>query len=88
MHLFIYIYIYIYALDPQTGNIFVLISSVDVQRSNAFIRVQKGPWMTRQTDIKSQKARRRTDGQTYGHILLTIKGFESMACSRMHCAQL
>ena len=77
-----------YSLDPQTGNIFVLISSVDVQLSNAFIRVQKGTWMTSQTDIKSQKARRQTDGQTYGHILLTLRVFEPMACGHMSSAQL
>ena len=44
---------YIATLDPQTGNVFVLISSVGVQCRDAFIRFQKFPWMNRQTDIKS-----------------------------------
>ena len=44
-------------VDPQTGNLFVLISSVGVQHRDELIQVQKGPWTTRQTDIKSQKAR-------------------------------
>ena len=56
-------------LDPQTRNVFVLISSVVFQRRNTFIRFQKGPRMTRQTDIKPQKSRGlmygQTDVQTY-----------------------
>ena len=43
-------------MDPQTGDIFVLISSEGVQHRNAFIRVQKGPRKNIQTDIKSQNS--------------------------------
>ena len=56
-------------MDPQTGNLFVLIYGVGVQPCDVFIRVQKFPRTTRQTDIKSQKAcvqpGGRTDGRTY-----------------------
>ena len=43
------------ALDPQTGNIFVLISSVGVQHCDAFIRFQKFPRMTSQTHTKKKR---------------------------------
>ena len=75
-------------LDPQTGNVFVLISSVGVQYHNAFIWVQKIQWATRQTDIKSQTARRQPDGWTYGHIILPLRVFETIACIRMRCEKL
>ena len=51
-------------LDSKTGNLFLRIFSVGVQCHNVFLRVQKGPWVTRQADIKSQKARRRPYGWT------------------------
>ena len=38
-------------LDPQTGNVFVLISSVGVQRRDKFIQYQKDPRTSRQTGI-------------------------------------
>ena len=53
-------------LDPQTGNVFVFISSVGFHRRDAFIRYQKGLRATKQTDIKSQKARKRLNGRTDG----------------------
>ena len=52
-------------MHRDTGNVFVLISSVGVQRHDAIIQVPKGPRTTRQTDIKLQKARGGPDGQTY-----------------------
>ena len=51
-------------LDPQTGNVFVLISSVGVQCHDAFFLVQKGPRTNSQTDIKSQKACGQPDRRT------------------------
>ena len=50
---------------PQTGNLFVLISSVEFQRGDAFTWFQKFLGMTRQTDIKSQNACGLSDGRTY-----------------------
>ena len=41
-------------LGPQTGNVFLLISSVRFQHRDAFILVQKGLWKTIQRDIKSK----------------------------------
>ena len=70
MHICICIYICILTLDPQNLE-FVLTSSVEVQRRRAFIRGQKGPRMTRQTDIKSQKAHGELDGRTDGRTYYT-----------------
>ena len=75
-------------LYPYIGNLFVSIFSVCVQRYDAFIRVQKGPQTTRQVDIKSQEAHRKTDKHTYIHIILSLRVFEPMVCSHMRCAQL
>ena len=75
-------------LDPQTENVFVLISSVGLQRRDAFIRVQKGPRTTRKTDIKSQKSHGQLDEHTDGNIILPLRGFEPMACGLILCAQL
>ena len=75
-------------LDPQTGNVFVLISSVDVQHCDAFIRFQKGPQIIRQTNIKSQKDRGRTDIHTDGNIILSLMVFEPMYCGCMCCTKL
>ena len=53
-------------MDPQTGNLFVLIYGVGVQPCDVFIRVQKFPRTTRQTDIKSKiPTYNWVNGQTY-----------------------
>ena len=59
-----------------------------VQHCDAFIRAQKGPRTTRQTDIKSQNARRGPNGRKDGHIILSLRGFEPLACGRMRCAHI
>ena len=57
---------FIAMLDHQTGNVFVLISSMGVQHCNAFIQVQKVQQTTRETDIKLQKSCGWPDRKTYG----------------------
>ena len=79
---------YISILDPRTENVFVLISSVGVQRHDAFISVQTGPWTTIQTDVKPQKARGQPYRWTDRHILIPFRGFEPVACVRICCVQL
>ena len=73
---------------PQNVNLFVFISSLGFQRRDAFIRFQKFPKKTRQTDIKSQKSRGQPDRQTNGHTILSLRGFVHVAYGRMRCTQL
>ena len=75
-------------LDPQTENVFVLISSVGFQCCGAFIPFQKCLWMSLYTDIKSKKAHRRPGRGTGVHIILQLRGFVPVACDRMLCMQL
>ena len=70
-------------LEPQTENMFVLISSVGFQRCDAFIQVQKGPRTTIQKDIKSKNSYRRPDVHTYGLIILPLRVFKPVDCGCM-----